>query len=287
MTETQQSSSSGVAKSHKSRRSVHPVEDYKPDFQRPGFDPELYVHFRHGFSPQTYATIRERSGLTAKRCYLDLACGPGIILNELGTEAISAYGVDQSIEMLRFAHANLDDKEKQLVLNGDGHCLPFANRSLDLVTIGQAIHWFDLEKLIPELRRVIRPGGWLAILSRYPAPESEFRFWVERLTAQAEQRSGKAIRPHLTEIPGISNVIGLEGNGFQDYRRDVFNWTAETPTETFIQGYCYRAQGRELSKEALIWFEDQLRQGLASMAPDGMVVEPYQDFVITAQRQEN
>jgi SAM-dependent methyltransferase len=38
-----------------------------------------------------------------------------------------------------------------------------ADRSVDLVTAAQAAHWFDLKVFYPEVRRVVRPGGLLAI----------------------------------------------------------------------------------------------------------------------------
>ncbi len=33
------------------------------------------------------------------------------------------------------------------------------DHSADLVTVGQAIHWFNFEKFFPEIQRVLRPGG--------------------------------------------------------------------------------------------------------------------------------
>jgi len=39
---------------------------------------------------------------------------------------------------------------------------PLADGSADLVTVAQAIHWFDFDRFYPEVRRVLRPGGALA-----------------------------------------------------------------------------------------------------------------------------
>jgi SAM-dependent methyltransferase len=40
-----------------------------------------------------------------------------------------------------------------------------ADRSIDLVTVAQALHWFDTDAFYDETRRVVRPGGWLAVWS--------------------------------------------------------------------------------------------------------------------------
>lgn len=42
---------------------------------------------------------------------------------------------------------------------------PLAGGSVDLVTVGQALHWFDLDRFYAEVRRVVRPGGVVAAWS--------------------------------------------------------------------------------------------------------------------------
>lgn len=48
------------------------------------------------------------------------------------------------------------------VLVGRAEALPLADGAVDAVTCGQAFHWFDAPVALPELRRVLRPGGVLA-----------------------------------------------------------------------------------------------------------------------------
>ena len=40
---------------------------------------------------------------------------------------------------------------------------PFADDSVDLITVAQALHWFDLPHFFQEVQRVLRPGGILAV----------------------------------------------------------------------------------------------------------------------------
>jgi ubiquinone/menaquinone biosynthesis C-methylase UbiE len=37
------------------------------------------------------------------------------------------------------------------------------SQSLDLITVSQALHWFDFEKFYEEVRRTLKPGAWLAV----------------------------------------------------------------------------------------------------------------------------
>ena len=41
--------------------------------------------------------------------------------------------------------------------------IPMRSRSVDLVICGQAFHWFDHARALPEIARVLRPGGVLAL----------------------------------------------------------------------------------------------------------------------------
>ena len=50
-------------------------------------------------------------------------------------------------------------------LDGTAEALPLEDASADVITVAQALHWFDLEHALPEFHRVLRPEGRLAILN--------------------------------------------------------------------------------------------------------------------------
>ena len=56
------------------------------------------------------------------------------------------------------------------VRDGTAEALPLANGSADVVTAGQAFHWFDVEAALAEIARVLRPGG-VAIAGWNSPPE--------------------------------------------------------------------------------------------------------------------
>ena len=65
------------------------------------------------------------------------------------------------------------------VLAGSAERLPLPDRSVDLVVVGQAFHWFDRDRALPEIVRVLRPGGVLATF--YNAREDSVA-WVRALS---------------------------------------------------------------------------------------------------------
>ena len=94
---------------------------------------------------------------------LDAACGTGdLALADLRAGAAAVTALDFSPRMLERARRKSRDVEW---IEGDLLALPFADASFDAATIGFGIrNVADLDGALAELRRVLRPGGRLAVL---------------------------------------------------------------------------------------------------------------------------
>jgi ubiquinone/menaquinone biosynthesis C-methylase UbiE len=92
----------------------------------------------------------------------DIACGTGIlsdrIQRELEPEEI--YGVDMSDGMLGQARARTD---RVTWLRAPAERLPFDDAVLDAVVTTSAFHFFDQPAALQEFRRVLAPGGLVAV----------------------------------------------------------------------------------------------------------------------------
>jgi demethylmenaquinone methyltransferase/2-methoxy-6-polyprenyl-1,4-benzoquinol methylase len=93
---------------------------------------------------------------------LDAACGTGdLAIADLKAGAGKVTGLDFSEEML----ARARKKAPLEWIQGDMLALPFAGGTFDAATVGFGVrNVADLEVALRELRRVLRPGGRLAIL---------------------------------------------------------------------------------------------------------------------------
>lgn len=93
---------------------------------------------------------------------LDLGCGTGRLAQKLSSLAEEVYGLDYSEEVLKIAAA----KYPQLKLTcGQVVDLPYADNFFDLVVInGSLHHFFAVKETIQEVYRVLKPGGYFALL---------------------------------------------------------------------------------------------------------------------------
>jgi len=119
-----------------------------------------YAAGRPFFHPLAIKKIREvccQSGRIDRA--LDVGCGTGqstLALQEVADEIV---GMDSSAEMLSRAAVHPQIRH----IEGQAERIPFADRSLGLITVAGAFHWFDQRQFMHEAKRVLRPGGWLVI----------------------------------------------------------------------------------------------------------------------------
>ena len=123
---------------------------------------------------------------------LDLAAGTGKLTRLLRTAPVRVTAVEPLAELRAFLDA--DD-----VLDARAESLPLPDASIDLVTVGDAWHWFDHERAADEVARVTRPGGRVALV------------WQEPDTALAPPWTdvlGRLLAPLYGDHPGFRDEQG-------------------------------------------------------------------------------
>ena len=97
---------------------------------------------------------------------VDTACGTGRLARRLAGRGHHVVGVDGSVDMIRRARENVSGVS---FVVGDLHDLPVSNGSVDLVTNALALtHVADLDHVLTEFARVLRPGGAAIITDVHP-----------------------------------------------------------------------------------------------------------------------
>ena len=95
------------------------------------------------------------------RDVLDLGAGTGKLTARLVERGLNVTAVDPLPEMLEVLRHSLPDTPALL---GSAEQIPLPDHSVDAVLVAQAWHWFDADRAIGELLRVLRPGGRLGLL---------------------------------------------------------------------------------------------------------------------------
>lgn len=128
-----------------------------------------YAAARKGPPASFYDRLDAKITIRGSRS-LDLATGPGIVALELAARGSAVTGIDISSEQIAAAERVSKDRGLADVTTfavGRAEETRLEAGAFDLVTAAQCWHWFDHDAAMAEIRRVLRPGGLLAIID-YP-----------------------------------------------------------------------------------------------------------------------
>jgi SAM-dependent methyltransferase len=104
--------------------------------------------------------------------------------------------------------------------------LPFASATFDAVAVGSAWHWMDLDLAVPEVGRVLRPGGHLGVL--WSGPDCRVT-WVGELlgsgTKHSEETGHRSIRHRVELVPDAP---------FTEPETTVISWTMAMSREELV-----------------------------------------------------
>ncbi len=106
---------------------------------------------------------------------LELGAGTGKLTEQLDALGHRVVATDPLEPMLRHLVQRLP---RPKVVLSTAEQIPLRSRSMDVVVVAQAFHWFDLERALPETARVLRPGGHLGLVWNL---RDERIPWVRRL----------------------------------------------------------------------------------------------------------
>jgi SAM-dependent methyltransferase len=123
-----------------------------------------YASFRPGYPPELFGWLA--GAAPALDAVWDAGCGSGQASIALAAHFAQVYATDVAPEQI--AAAQEHPRVRYAVAPAERSGLEDA--SVDLVTVAQALHWFDVEGFHAEARRVARPGALLAVWT-YPRPE--------------------------------------------------------------------------------------------------------------------
>jgi SAM-dependent methyltransferase len=150
----------------------------------------------------------------------DVGAGTGGFSRVLADHVPEVVAVELDIRMAAFLASR---SPGVAVVNAKGESLPLRSASLDAVLVSSAWHWFDAEVAVPEIARVLRPGGVLGVLWNGPARRVD---WVAKLLGRDRQQAGDGQQGgrHTLQLP--------DGSPFAEPETRVFEWSLpRTPSE--------------------------------------------------------
>jgi SAM-dependent methyltransferase len=165
----------------------------------------------------------ERLPLTAQDLVLDVAAGTGHVARRLAPSVHAVVALDATRAMLEEGRAVTPPNV--IFIQGDAAALPFLDDSFDVVVTRFAIHHFeDPAVQVAEMRRVLRPHGYLAVADLIAHPEAaETQNRLETLRDPSHTR--------MLELEELAALVGTDDVEVRDVDRPLEPWLLQTDAE--------------------------------------------------------
>lgn len=201
-----------------------------------------------------------RAATPAPAVIVDVGCGTGVNLMHLkrGFPGAAIVGIDLSEAMLKMAAARAEAGQQGYSLaQGSAFRLPFADQSLDALVSTRFIHQFPHAlkiELFREFRRVVRPGGCLAV-EFYARPYALLQYRLPAVLTKWRKPGGPQearLEEYLHHYPSRAEVKEIAGPGARrvpvraSFCRTLYGvlgpralgwWTRLTRLDPFLAAY--------------------------------------------------
>ncbi len=120
--------------------------------------------YRWDYEPQAIQTIFDMTHISNKSSIADIGSGTGILTKHFLDKAKAVFAVEPNLQMRQLAVRDLYKYQSFYSIDGCSDATTLPDESVDLIIVGEALHWFIAESTKNEFLRILKPCGWLAVL---------------------------------------------------------------------------------------------------------------------------
>jgi len=208
---------------------------------------EDYDRYRQRYpSEEVLSHLRTWCGLEPDWLVADVGAGTGMLSEIFLENGNRVLAIEPNLDMREQMHAAFDHLGKCWphleIIDATAEATTLPDASVDMVAAGRAFHWFDKDRALTEFRRILKPAGWVALVSLGRAHDSSDPALHDQTLAF----------DHLLTEHGTDYKYVRAGYRIHDNMRDLFGpeatlHQAQLPGTQQLDWAAFRGQTMSLS----------------------------------------
>lgn len=139
----------------------------------------------------------------------DIGSGTGLMTELLLQATPTVYGVEPNTAMRADAQRRLSEYPEYVSVNGTAEHTTLPTESVDMVAVGQALHWFDLTNASQEFKRVLRAdGGVLLVWNERQSATTRLARALEELLVNTLPEYYEQLEHHPVPKDLVAELLG-------------------------------------------------------------------------------
>ena len=222
---------------------------------------EKYVEYRPMF-PQ--AAVDLIFSLVSAPVIADIGSGTGRLSGRCLSRAKELYAVEPNAQMRRIAETQLSEYSNYHSVAAFAQQTSLSERSVDIITVASAYHWFDNEATRQEFRRILKKDGYV------------FLFWDiytgNIFDSEKEIIDQKYRQLYNRPTSGITREARAENLfGKNKYQKQVFETTIYQSFEVFLGGWSSASYMPKIGTKEYKTYEKEARLLFEHFAVNGLL----------------
>lgn len=123
-----------------------------------------YAKYRPSYPNDIIDYLQEVIELNKKSIIVDIGSGTGICTKMFLDNGNTVYAVEPNNDMRQVAESSFESYINFNSIEGSSESIKLESESIDIITVAQALHWFDPVPTKREFLRILKPNGFVVLM---------------------------------------------------------------------------------------------------------------------------
>jgi len=231
-----------------------------------------YKKYRPSYPKELINYINEHFQTLKLDVIADIGSGTGKFTELLLPICNKVIAIEPNNEMRVSAENNLCKYKNYQSISGTAEDTKLPDNSIDLITVAQAFHWFDLDKTKNEFQRIIRKNGKVLIIANMRIFNTPF--------LEAYENALNELIFEYKEVNHYRITSDVINNFFtSDYEKKIFSYSQTFDWEGLIGRLCSSSYTPKIDTEEYKKLENRIKEIYEKYSENGTIMFNYESII--------